>query len=217
MAAAGVNTRVTSHYSVSLLEEANTPVARVVSRDFVLEADAILVSLYAEQLVSGTLQVRLFTVGKQGQELEVITFPPITGPTANLILRRSAVVMSNMRLEVSHPAGCTYSVVARGITALPDPAASEPTLQVPSITNTTLAVAGTEYTLPLPAGTKSFLLRSRGYSRLRIGYGINSTNTAWMEVSPGCSYRENGLGGTTTNIYVQSNSAGEVVELLSWT
>lgn len=90
--------------------------------------------------------------------------------------------------------------------------------QSPTITNTTLILAATEYTITVPALAKGFLLKTRAGASLQLAYLAGNSATTYITVPRYCWYGETeisvGVGGL--NIYVQSPTAGEVVELLYW-
>lgn len=97
-----------------LSEEATAAGTQV--RTFSTDADSLLASLYVTS-VSGTLDVVIYTYTEDGKEVEAIRFPTITGPTSELLLRKAAAIVSNLRLEVTYTGACTYEVRGRGITA----------------------------------------------------------------------------------------------------
>jgi hypothetical protein len=80
-----------------------------------VQSDSLLVSLYVSQVTSGTLSVTIYTLIDEGKEVPVITFPNITAPTAQLLLRKSAVVMQRFRVAVTYSGACEYSVYVRAI------------------------------------------------------------------------------------------------------
>lgn len=84
------------------------------SESFPIDADSILVSLFVES-VSGSLDVSVKSFTESGKEIEVITFPTITSSTANLVIKKAAAVMSNIRIDASYTDAVTYEVRARGI------------------------------------------------------------------------------------------------------
>ena len=49
----------------------------------------------------------------------------------------------------------------------------------PSISNTTLGVAGAESTIALGAGTKRFQLRARGNAKLQLAYSVGESGTTF--------------------------------------
>jgi hypothetical protein len=84
---------------------------------FTLDADSVLLSLYVGSLASGSLTVTAYAVADEGKEVEIVTFPTITGPTANLLLRKAAVSLSIVRVHVASTGLATLDLRARGISA----------------------------------------------------------------------------------------------------
>ena len=53
----------------------------------------------------------------EGEEVPVITFPDITAPTSELLLKKAAVGLSNMKLCITHTGDAEVSVYGKGLTA----------------------------------------------------------------------------------------------------
>lgn len=89
----------------------------------------------------------------------------------------------------------------------------------PTITNTTIALANTEETFSLPAGTKRFLLKTRTPNvKMQLSYVSGQSGTTYLTILPGTYYLEDGVdAGASLTLYIQSNKDSTVVELLSWT
>ena len=86
----------------------------------------------------------------------------------------------------------------------------------PTIQNVTLATAGTEYTITLPANTERFKIRVRGSSKLQIAYTSGQTGTNYISIYPGACYEEAALDIASLSIYVQASKSGETLEIVSW-
>lgn len=82
---------------------------------FVLDSDAIVVSLFVESVV-GTLTVTMQTLDGESNWAEIITFPTISSPTANLLLRKSTLALGRLKLVVTYTDACSYVVTGKGIT-----------------------------------------------------------------------------------------------------
>ena len=80
------------------------------------DTDSLLLSLYVTS-VAGDIDVVLYTYTEDGKELEVIAFPTISAPSSELLIRKAAAIMSNMRLVVTHTDAVEYEVRARGISS----------------------------------------------------------------------------------------------------
>ena len=88
--------------------------AHTVTRTFTIEADSVLVSLFAST-VDAELDVTVSTYGKKGEEVDIITFPQLTAASSNLILRKAAATMSNIKITATYTGAATFEVRARGI------------------------------------------------------------------------------------------------------
>lgn len=85
------------------------------------------------------------------------------------------------------------------------------------IINQTLTLANTEYGISLPANTIHLEFKTRGSGTLQFSFVAGETNTKYVTLKSGSTYsiREVSLTGKT--LYVQSPTAGVVVEVLAWT
>lgn len=86
--------------------------------DFTLDdSDSLLASLYVRSVTSGTVSAVVYTVTVTGEKVAVITFPDITAPTTELLLKKAAVGLSNMQLCITHTGDAEVSVYGKGLTA----------------------------------------------------------------------------------------------------
>lgn len=85
---------------------------------FTSDADAILFSLWVDSVSAGTLSVTVYTFTEGSKEVLVLTFPAVSGPTTELLLRKTAVSLSNIRVQVTLSAGtASFEIRARGLNA----------------------------------------------------------------------------------------------------
>lgn len=92
---------------------------------------------------------------------------------------------------------------------------TEDGVNTPTISNTNLATAGTEYMVSLPINAKRFSLKARNNARLEIRYSPSPSNH--MQLKPGAVYSESGLKTTVAlDIYITSNKDNTILELLYW-
>jgi hypothetical protein len=92
-------------------------VAETRSKTVLLSADSCLVSLWVGSITSGSITVTVTTITEVGKEFEVISFPPVTGPTANLLLKKASLAMSRVRINVAATGPCAFEVDLKGISA----------------------------------------------------------------------------------------------------
>lgn len=86
----------------------------------------------------------------------------------------------------------------------------------PTIFNVSLPLAATEVSQALPASTKNFILRARGKSSVQIAYTVGQSGTTYVTIPPGGVYEDKNFY-TSQTLYIQSNKAGETVELIAFT
>ena len=86
----------------------------------------------------------------------------------------------------------------------------------PEIFNVTMAVAGTEYSQALPAGTKKFTVKCRTYIPVQICFTTGGTNTLFLTIPPGQSYWEDRLLDAALTLYFECAVAAQVIEIVAW-
>jgi len=86
-----------------------------VSRLIAIRSDAVLVSLFAAS-VSGTLDVNVYA-GTDGKEALLFSFPQLSAATSNLLLRRSSITPSTIRIEVIYSNAAEYTIMAKAVSA----------------------------------------------------------------------------------------------------
>lgn len=125
----------------------STPETNTWEITFSLDADSVLLSLYVGSLSSGQLDVTAYAVADEGKEVSIIEFPTITGPTANLLLRKAAISLSRVRVLVTATGPATIDLRARGISS------GETSVRIESATDLTTnqLTVGTSPTNILPA------------------------------------------------------------------
>lgn len=91
------------------------------------------------------------------------------------------------------------------------------------VINQTLTSSGVEYAVTLPNGTGGVSLQSRTAADFKLAFTSNESGTNYFTVKSGTVYNSPTLGlssqaGATLNttIFLQSASAGQVVEILVW-
>lgn len=87
----------------------------------------------------------------------------------------------------------------------------------PTIYNLAMPLANTEYSQPLSANTKKITLRMRMKGRAQIAFVSGQSATLFFTLEPGCVWCEENLDLEGGIIYLQSNVAGQVAEILEWT
>lgn len=85
----------------------------------------------------------------------------------------------------------------------------------PTIYNVDVVLANTEVSQLLSDNTKSFLIRVRGVSSLKLAFESGESGTNFITVAAGACYLADGLN-YTGNIYFQTTKPSQVVEILEW-
>lgn len=107
-------TAVTLGQTVAVFEESPTQ-AGTISRRFAIRSDSVLVSAWVGA-TSGTVDISVTTQhGDDTQSATVITFPTVTSPTSEIVLRKAAAVMQYITVTVTYSDACQFVVKARGI------------------------------------------------------------------------------------------------------
>jgi hypothetical protein len=85
---------------------------------FTVQSDTVLFSLQAS-VISGTLDVVVYTEGNSedtvGNRTPVVTFPTLSAPTSELILKKAASTMAKVRVVITTTGAATFILRARGI------------------------------------------------------------------------------------------------------
>jgi hypothetical protein len=80
------------------------------------QSDALLVTLFVNSIDSGVdLSVSVYATTDAGKEALLISFPTITSPSTNLLLRKSAVTTQNFVVRASYTGVCDFEVYVRAI------------------------------------------------------------------------------------------------------
>lgn len=83
---------------------------------FSIDAESVLISLYVGS-VSGSIDVTVYTVGKDQQETEIISFPTLSSPTSELLLRKAASALQSIKVVAVYTDECEFNIRARGVAA----------------------------------------------------------------------------------------------------
>lgn len=85
------------------------------SREGSTITDSILVTLFVDSVTTGDLTVTVTTLTDNGKELGVITFPTVSSPSTELLLKKSAVIMQRFRVQATYTGVCEYEIYVRAI------------------------------------------------------------------------------------------------------
>lgn len=89
--------------------------------------------------------------------------------------------------------------------------------QKTTIYNKTLTVADTEYSQVLPVGTRKVLIKERtGAADVKLAYVSGESGTVYITIPAGSSKYLEGVYLSDIILYMQSPTAGVVVEIEVW-
>lgn len=84
-----------------------------------------------------------------------------------------------------------------------------------TIFNVALGPVNTEQSQALPANTKSFLLKSRGNSEVKLAYSLGGSGTTYVTVPRASVYKDENFY-TSQTIYFQSPQTGDTIEIIAY-
>lgn len=99
---------------VQLVAESTTG-SGTTTREGSVQSSAILVSLFVNSIASGTLSVTVRTLTDTGKEVDIITFPVVSGPTANLLLRKSGDTLQRFKVIATYTDSCEYEIYVKAV------------------------------------------------------------------------------------------------------
>lgn len=87
----------------------------------------------------------------------------------------------------------------------------------PTIYNLSMPLANTEYSQALSSGTKKVMIRIRGKHKAQISFVSGDSAVLFFTLEAGAVYFEENLDLANAIIYMQTNAASQVAEILEWT
>lgn len=189
------------------------------------DADALDISVWADAVPGGDLLIKVYAQVNKDEPTKVKlvdTFPVITTPTSELVIRRSIPVMSQVRVEATWTGSATFEVRAKSLSTAVGRAdgsiafTASTAKDAPAVQNIAAAAADTEYSVTLPANTVAFQLRARHQSRVRYSYTATESGVTYITIPPGNCLLEEGLTPGSRTVYFQTSKASEVIEVKSW-
>lgn len=85
----------------------------------------------------------------------------------------------------------------------------------PAIANIALTAA-TEASYALPANTRGFILKLRGYADLQLSFTNGTSGTTYVTVPRGTAFQQSELLVSGLTLFFQTPVSGQVLELLAW-
>ena len=87
------------------------------------------------------------------------------------------------------------------------------TSQNAPITNLSIPLANTEYSLALQNSLKKVIIRCRGDAKLQLTFVSGETNTKYFTIEKNNSLELSDLDLSSTTLYVRSDKASQIVEI----
>jgi hypothetical protein len=86
---------------------------------------------------------------------------------------------------------------------------------VPAITNVSIPLANTEYTIAFPANVRSFYIKLRkGAAKFAFTSGQSGSN--YLSIYKGSNFALDNIKSNGLSLYIQSNTASDTLEVLTW-
>lgn len=88
----------------------------------------------------------------------------------------------------------------------------------PFTLNIPMAVAGTEYTVALPATTVKFTFKLRDTADTKFSYAVGTSGVTYISIPRHNFYSESALTpGGILNLFFQANKPSQIAEVVYWT
>lgn len=84
-------------------------------REGSIQSDSLVATLYVNSISSGDLTITVYTLTDTGKETTIITFPAVSAPSSNLLIRKAAISLQRFRVVASYTGVCDYEVYIRAI------------------------------------------------------------------------------------------------------
>jgi len=100
-----------------------------------------------------------------------------------------------------------------------DPGSAESGLTkvTPKITHLSVPTAGVEVAHILSANTKSILVRAQDKTAtIKFAYVATESSTKFITINPRAVYSEDSLLLASTTLFLQTDKAGQTLEILEW-
>lgn len=88
--------------------------------------------------------------------------------------------------------------------------------QVRRTYNLTLTSAGTEYSQALTGGVSQVTVQCRSANAVQMAFSFGQSGTTYWTIKSGDAYYEQIINASDVTLYLQSTTAGVVVEIIAW-
>lgn len=196
-------------------------------REFSIQSDTVLVSLFVNSVTSGSLDVVVYTLTDEGKEKDIITFPTVAAPSAELTLKKAELCLSRVKIVVTYTGICDYEIYGRAVNSSSSGGGTSTEVTViggvisvigpttPLVERLTVAAADTEFSYVLPALVKRLMIITET-GTLKVGYVSGQSGVNYIPVPRYGFYSETDLSPATLTLYYQSPAAGSEITFVSW-
>jgi len=88
------------------------------SREGSIISDSLLATVWVDNVASGSLTITVYTLTDTGKEVELFSFPALTAPTTNILLKKAGISLQRFRVKATYTGECTYEVYIRAISGI---------------------------------------------------------------------------------------------------
>lgn len=179
------------------------------SREGAIISDSLLATLWVDSISSGTLTVTVYTLTDSNKEVELFSFPVLSAPTSNILLKKAGISLQRYRIRATYTGACSYEIHVRAISGI-----GESSTKILGSQNWAVgkAVVGTSPQLLIPAAIldrRGFIIRNNSSSDQVIYVAESSaaaTVSTGFPILLGESLSVDVASGA--EIYVVSSAAG---------
>lgn len=176
-------------------------------KDGSILADSLLISVAIDSITSGSLSVIVYNLTDSGDEVELMVFPTISGPTTEVYIRKLRLSAPNYRVKITYTGVCSYEIQAKAVTGSGEIAASILGSNTWSVGQTTI---GTIPQILIPAAIidrRGFIIRNYSANVIFVAPDIiTATTVLGFPIPPGETLAVDLASGA--EIYAVSSEAG---------
>lgn len=191
---------------VALVQES---AAGTASWTFTTEADAVLISLYVSS-VSADLDIAVYTQTEDGKDLLISTFPTVSAPTANLLIKKATTIIAQVRVEATWSGAASFELYGRGVSSA-ESSVRVLGAQTAKVTQTTLPATPTLIVASSLTDRGGLIIKNNnglggsaiyfGFTPLEAsiadGYPLSAQESLGMDISAGVEVYALSVSGTS--------------------
>lgn len=179
------------------------------SREGAVISDSLLATLWVDNVTSGSLTVTVYTLTDTGKEVELFSFPVLSAPTSNILLKKAGISLQRFRVKATYTGECTYEVYIRAVSGI-----GESSTRILGSQNWEVnqATVGATAQVLIPAAIvdrRGFIIRNNSTSGqvLYVAESLSAATTAnGFPIPPGETFAVDVASGA--EVYAVSSAAG---------